>query len=157
LLDANALQIAGFATEVAAVEGPIHESLLLSRIADIWGQRLGSRIRSHIEAALAFAVQRGLIGVQGEFYSLPTQQARIRTGRAAAMGAEHVHSDELRLAVRMVLASRAVAADAVILAVRDLLGVSIGSASREAVDQVLGAMRAAGEIADGPTGLVLRR
>jgi hypothetical protein len=61
-------EIAQAVIECVEVEGPIHQELLLRRIALLWGyQRAGSRIARHVQEATRFAVRRERIRQDGKF------------------------------------------------------------------------------------------
>jgi hypothetical protein len=100
-------QIAQAVIECVQVEGPIHQELLLRRIATLWGyQRAGSRIAGHVGEATAFAIRRGQIRQEGVFLwpagaieVVPRGLAEDGTGRAI----EHVPDEEIEQVIVAVL------------------------------------------------------
>ncbi|MFC7247604.1 DUF3320 domain-containing protein [Catellatospora aurea] len=84
--------------EVAAVEGPVHITVMHQRLRDSWGiGRVGSRIRDNIDTAIRHA---GL-DRDGEFVRV--RGAAVREVRspvdACSRSVEQVHDDELALAL----------------------------------------------------------
>jgi very-short-patch-repair endonuclease len=88
-------------------EGPIHEELLLRRIAASWGyQRAGSRIARHIEKAIASGIRRGRIRKVGAFL-WPAEDIEVIPRGATPDGIlreiGHVPDDEIARAISAVL------------------------------------------------------
>ncbi|MFF0251282.1 DUF3320 domain-containing protein [Micromonospora zamorensis] len=84
--------------EVAAVEGPVHITVMHQRLRDCWGiGRIGSRIRDNIDAAI---LQAGL-DRDGDFVRLPgALVSEVRSPvDACSRSVEQVHDDELALAL----------------------------------------------------------
>jgi very-short-patch-repair endonuclease len=81
---------------VAAAEGPVHLSLLTSRLLGATGQsRAGPRIQSKMVACIATLQASGAIRVREDFVSLPGQTIRLRDWSEFEM----VSDDELRHAL----------------------------------------------------------
>ena len=91
-----------------------------------------------------------------DFYYLDGQLGVVRTGRDGAHGAEFVHAHELELAICRALTARPLREEAVILALRDEIGISTGAASRAATSAAIARLRATGIVAEGPLGLTRR-
>ncbi len=90
------------------VEGPIHFDLLVRRIASVWGyERAGSRIRSHIEAALNHLIRTsGEVKRSGAFLSLANQVVSTARGTdpdGYLRKIDWIPSEELQVAFDAVL------------------------------------------------------
>ncbi|MEV5766021.1 DUF3320 domain-containing protein [Micromonospora sp. NPDC052213] len=84
--------------EVAAVEGPVHITVMHQRLRECWGiGRIGSRIRDNIDAAIR---QAGL-DRDGDFVRVPgTVVSEVRSPiDVCSRSVEQVHDDELTLAL----------------------------------------------------------
>lgn len=87
---------------VVEVEGPVHEKVLHERLRVAWGiGAIGSRIRQNVNSAIRNAGVRH----QGEFVSMANAPVQVRTPSATTTRkAEHIHEDELSLAMTLLLA-----------------------------------------------------
>ncbi|MFD6260455.1 DUF3320 domain-containing protein [Micromonospora chalcea] len=84
--------------EVAAVEGPVHITVLHQRLRECWGiGRVGSRIRDNIDAA----IRQASLERDGDFVRVPgTVVSEVRSPvDACSRSVEQVHEDELMLAL----------------------------------------------------------
>ena len=94
--------------ECVEVEGPIHQDLVLRRIASLWGyQRAGSRIARIVNAAILNGIRSGRIRRAGEFL-WPAREVSIAPRRGvAAEGTlrdiEHVPDEEIVQAITAIL------------------------------------------------------
>ena len=87
-------------TEVLQAEAPIHEDDLVTRVASLWGQRAGSRIRDQIMGTAVPLFKGGRVTRRGDFLYVPgrTVHARCRRG-SLAIPAERIASEEYQAAV----------------------------------------------------------
>jgi very-short-patch-repair endonuclease len=77
--EVNPLQMSRYVTEVVKVEGPVHESEIVTRVRSAWGlARSGNRIRDAVVAGINMAINSGAIKADGEFYSIPNADVVIR-------------------------------------------------------------------------------
>lgn len=77
--EVNPLQMSRYVGEVVKVEGPVHESEIVTRVRSAWGlARSGNRIRDAVVAGINMAVNSGAIKADGEFYSVPDTEVAVR-------------------------------------------------------------------------------
>lgn len=78
-------EMARYAIQVVKEEGPLHQSEIVTRIRSAWGlARAGNRIRDAVLAGISAAKSQGEINGDGQFYTVPGQQIRVRD-RSAVM------------------------------------------------------------------------
>ena len=93
-------------TEIVRVEGPVHVSEVLRRIADAVGvARIGSRIKQNLGWAIGNAVRRGMILKRGEFLWSTGMNPPVVRDRRDVQGKkiEMVAPEEIAQALRMIV------------------------------------------------------
>ncbi|WP_428245436.1 DUF3320 domain-containing protein [Ferrovibrio sp.] len=66
-------------TQIVTAEGPIHLDEMVIRLREHWGLlRAGNRIRQAIARGVDIAVKSGRLSKDGEFYSIPGAEIRVR-------------------------------------------------------------------------------
>lgn len=99
--------LAGLIADVVKIEGPVHASEVIRRLAESAGiRRLGSRIQEAIEAACSRAEQSGAIRREGDFFwpgepTRPILRDRSRLP-SASRRPEFVPTEELAMALERV-------------------------------------------------------
>ncbi len=95
--------------EVARIEGPIHHDLLIRRVSNGWGyERAGTRIVSHIDAAIRFAERQEKIICRGNFIWASEMERVVPRGadpEGTVRRIEHISDEELVAGMSQVLAS----------------------------------------------------
>ncbi|WP_084079264.1 DUF4011 domain-containing protein [Demequina sp. NBRC 110057] len=89
-------------TSLAEVEGPIHLEVALERLRDWWSiGRVSARMRSNIVSAIGYSD----LSFEDDFLDIADREVRAVRARGAisTRKAEHVHLDELGLAVHMLV------------------------------------------------------
>lgn len=128
LADLDPQQMAALIWEATAIEGPIHQDLLLLRLrASSGAARAGARIQSAFGWGLDYALKRGPLMAQGAFVMLPEQASRPARSRAKRPAGERkahwVPPHELEVSMEKTVAgSLGITADQAALASWKLLG-----------------------------------
>jgi hypothetical protein len=90
-------------TALVEVEGPVHIEVIHERVRDWWGiGRVGSNIRRNID----LAISQALVIREGDFVDKPGRPIdRVRTPGPAGVArkADHIHIDEIALAVQLLI------------------------------------------------------
>ncbi|MDR3635956.1 MAG: DUF3320 domain-containing protein [Isosphaeraceae bacterium] len=101
-------RLASWVERVVRVEGPVHRDEVARRILEAAGvKRMGTRIQSVLDAAIAQTVRRGTLQERGDFLwhaDVPVPTVRDRSALSAALRRlELVAPEELALAVERVV------------------------------------------------------
>ena len=142
---------------VVEAESPLHVTDLVTRVAGLWGARVGTRIRARVLDALAASQPQ--VSVSGEFVSQPGTAVAVRSRAGTHIPPERVAPEEYRQAILTVVGtgqgfSRADLSNEV----RALLG--FGRATEplhQAVEAQVSALLAEGKLGEGSSGLTLRQ
>ncbi len=155
-------RLAGWASEVVRVEGPVHVSEVARRIAEAAGvKRIGTRIQAALDAAFVAAARRGDVNRAGDFLSPPGQvEPPIRDRSdlpAASKKAELVAPEEIGRAIeRVVSDALGMEPDAIPLAACRLLGFArMGDDMRRRVEAIRDDLVARGRLATRGDHLVV--
>jgi very-short-patch-repair endonuclease len=159
LLAAPESQLVGVVREIVAVEAPIHEAELVSRVAGAWGSRVGSRIQARILQACRAAERTGLVRRRGAFLWGTADDVAVRSRASVRTPADRIAPEEYAAAIRLVLASgHAFSRAQLTTEVRALLGYArTGAALDEAIGAALDGLLAGGVVGEGSAGVRLRQ
>ncbi|MEU9288806.1 DUF3320 domain-containing protein [Streptomyces sp. NPDC048275] len=90
-------------TRVIAVEGPVHEDLLVQRAGEAWGlARTGNRVRDNVREVVRGLARVGEVTVEGEFFDVAGRDvlmARAPEGDDTPRKAAHIASVERQVAL----------------------------------------------------------
>lgn len=158
LLAAPADLLAAVVARVVDVEGPVHESDVITRVAGFWGTKAGSRIQDAIRNACRLSERKGTVTRRGPFYWRPDAWCRPRSRAEAGIPGDRIAPEEYAEAIRLVLAgSQAFPRQALITETRAVMGYSrTGAVIEQAIGNVVDALVAAGVLGEGSRGLMLR-
>ncbi|MDX2701563.1 DUF3320 domain-containing protein [Streptomyces sp. PA03-6a] len=96
-------QLKTLLTRVIAIEGPIHEELLVQRAREAWGvARAGNRIRDNVREVVGGLERSGMISVRTDFLDVAGRdelKARHPDGDDAPRKAAHIAAAERQLAL----------------------------------------------------------
>jgi len=147
LHEVDAARLAGWLEDVVEVESPVHVEVAMRRVADAAGVgRVGNRIWSALDSAIAYGVRSGMIRRQGDFLWSPemtTPPLRDRGGLSSRdRGVETIAPEELRLAVTTAVSgSYGMQPADIVTSAAALLGFSrVGDDLRAALEALVGAM-----------------
>ncbi|MFS8086120.1 MAG: DUF3320 domain-containing protein, partial [Acidobacteriota bacterium] len=160
LLAAPLGEIVKAAVLVVDSESPIHQIDLATRVAGMWGQRLGPRIQSRITEACTAAESRGVINRRGEFYwsiSAP-DKCSVRSRAGTKIPANRIAPEEYREAMTAILAKgHAFSRHQLVNEVRAVFGFSrTGAVLDEAINREVDFMLRDGKVGEASTGIRLR-
>jgi very-short-patch-repair endonuclease len=80
-------EMAVIVAKIVEVEGPVHESEIVTRIRTLWNLgRAGGRIQAKVKLALTYAARQGAVAHEGEFYFKKGVEPQVRD-RSAAVSA----------------------------------------------------------------------
>ncbi len=103
ILDAPRSQLVRAVTEVLENEAPVHATDLFTRVAGLWGTRLGSRVQARIQEACEAAERGGALQRRGDFYWSPEGTCRLRSRSGTRIPANRIAPEEHEAAVLAVL------------------------------------------------------
>jgi very-short-patch-repair endonuclease len=157
LLTAPLSQLQKAVIQVVEVEGPLHVTDLVTRVAGMWSARVGTRIRARVMDALETSAPQ--VTVQGEFAARPGAAVAVRSRAGTHIPPERVAPEEYRQAILTVLgAGQGLSREQLSNEVRALLG--FGRATEplhQAVQAQVSALLAEGRLGEGSAGLTLRQ
>jgi very-short-patch-repair endonuclease len=158
LLDAPVDALADVVARVVEVEGPVHETDVLSRVCAIWGTKAGSRIQAAVQTAAALAVRHRRIQRRGPFYWRLDGTCRVRSRADTGIPGDRIAPEEYSEAIKLILSGgRAVERDALITETRALMGYSrTGAILEEVIAMVIDALVLQGTLGEASGGLTLR-
>jgi very-short-patch-repair endonuclease len=157
ILDVPLSRVIAAVASVVEVESPVHLADVASRVAGMWGNRLGARISARITEAVKTAVKSGALIVVGDF-AATSAPIRVRSRVGTKIPADRVAPEEYQEAVRLVLrAAGSLTRDELITEVRGVLGFGRTAALVEACDAAIAVMTASQELGEGSAGLAQRR
>lgn len=160
LLAATTGQIVRAVVGVVETESPVHVIDLATRVAAMWGQRLGPRIQSRIIEACGVAETCESIQRRGEFYWKIGSRGKCKVRSRAGMRipANRIAPEEYREAILRVLAKgHAFSRHLLVNEVRSVFGFSrTGAILDEAINREIDAMLHNGKVGEGSTGIRLR-
>jgi len=78
-------EMAAIVNKIVEIEGPIHESEVVTRIRSLWNlARAGGRIQTKVKSALSYAMRRGTVAQEGEFYFKQGADVQLRDRSAVS-------------------------------------------------------------------------
>lgn len=158
ILDIPLSRITAAVAGVVEIESPVHIDDVCSRVAGMWGRRLGARISARIHDACEAAAKSGVIEIAGEFALQPGALVSVRSRSGTRIPADRVAPQEYQEAIRRVLrAAGSLTRDELITEVRGVLGFGRSAAFVYACDTAVASMTASLELGEGSAGLALRR
>lgn len=158
LLMAPDSQLLGSIETIVKTEGPIHEKDLLTRVAEMWGTKAGSRIQRRIGNVCRKAISESLIVQRGEFYWADSGQCRVRSRAGTKIPASRVAPEEYELAIKNVLANgHGFSRKQLINEVRSVFGFErTGRDLEEAIGSAINRLLAQSTLGEGAAGIRLR-
>jgi very-short-patch-repair endonuclease len=158
LVDAPAARVADTIVKVVDVEGPVHEADVMTRVAALWGTKAGSRVQAAVREAAHLAEQQQRLERRGEFYWRQDGAVTVRSRAETGITADRIAPEEIREAVKLVLAGGdALPRQMLIAETRGLLGYNrTGPVVEEAVGAAIDSLVAEGALGEASAGLVLR-
>lgn len=154
--------LASWVAEIVKVESPIHISETLRRIATAAGlSRVGSRIKTAIEAACQHAIRTGTIRQQGEFLWTKEMACPLIRDRsllpAASRKIELVAPEELALAIEQTIRnSFGIQRDSVAVEVIRILGFPrTGDEMRDTIERLMDLMLSGGKLKQSGSHIVI--
>ncbi|MDQ6892321.1 MAG: DUF3320 domain-containing protein [Acidobacteriota bacterium] len=156
---ASTASIATAISEVINTESPIHTDDLLSRVASMWGNRLGSLIQMKIARVLNGLLARGTVRRRGQFLWNLTDGCTLRSRAGTKIPADRIAPEELEQAITAVLSQgHSFPRQQLTNEVRSVFGFSrTGSLIDEAVGGAIDRMIASGRLGEASGGLSLKR
>lgn len=153
-------QLAQAVTTVVETESPIHVTDLLSRVAGMWGTRVGSRIQARILDACQAVERDGRIQRRSDFFWDSTSGGRciVRSRSGLKIPGDRVAPEEYREALLAVLADgHAFSRVQLTNEVRTVFGFSrTGAILDEAIGSAITLLLQEGKLGEASTGLRLR-
>ena len=160
ILEAPEEELRSAALQVLVTEAPLHEEDLVVRVASLWDQRVGSRIRGRVLRAASALLSAGRATRVDGFYFLPGQAVSARC-RGAALGipAERIAPEEYQAAVLLVLADDVtMPRDTLVAEVRSVLGFArTGYKLEQEIAKAIDTLLVRGRVVHGAVGLRLAR
>ncbi|NET71396.1 MAG: DUF3320 domain-containing protein [Sphaerospermopsis sp. SIO1G2] len=100
--------MANIVTKIVAIEGPVHEELVITRVRTLWNLgRAGTRIRKKVATALRYAEKQGNVKKEGGVYIAPESKVTVRdrshVEAAAIRKPELIPPQEIRAAIITVI------------------------------------------------------
>ncbi|MEB3204773.1 MAG: DUF3320 domain-containing protein [Candidatus Sericytochromatia bacterium] len=144
--------------QIAAVEAPIHVDELAARLVAIWQRRQGSRIRAHLDRALAVLLREGGLVRRGDFIHREEGRVVARRRTDVALKADRIAPEEYGAALLAVLADgHGFDRDRLLGEVRGVLGFSrTGPQLESAIEAAMQDLLAKGVLGQGSAGVALR-
>lgn len=159
ILAAPAELLAAVVARIVDVEGPVHEADVISRIAELWGTKAGSRIQDAIRNGLRLSERSRTVARRGPFYWRPDGSCRARSRSGTGVPGDRIAPEEFAEAIKLVLAGgQAFPRQALITETRAVMGYNrTGALLEQAIGNVVDALVAAGILGEGSRGLILRQ
>lgn len=157
-LTAPARELVAAVLDVVKVEGPIHITDFVSRVAGMWGKRAGSKIQERILKAAASAQRAGSLRRRGDFFWGTSDAVPLRSRIELIAAADRIAPEEYCAAIRAVLAKgHAFSPAQLTTEVRALLGFARTGALLEAqIASAVESLLREGAIGEASEGLKLR-
>lgn len=159
ILAAPAELLAAVVARVVDVEGPVHETDVIARIAGLWGTKAGSRIQDAIRNGCRLSERTGTVTRRGPFYWRPDGSCRPRSRAETGIPGDRIAPEEFVEAIKLVLADgQAFPRQSLITETRAVMGFNrTGALLEQAIGNVVDALVAAGVVGEGSRGLMLRQ
>lgn len=159
ILEAPQSQLIKAVVDVVTHEAPIHSADLFTRVAGMWGCRIGNRIQARIQEACASAERGGLIQRRGEFFWIPDCKPRFRSRGGTRIPGNRIAPEEYTEAILAVLGTGfGFSRPHLIQEVRSVFGFSrTGALLDEAIGTVVDNLLAVGTLGEGSNGIRLRQ
>ena len=145
---------------VVETESPIHRFDVLTRIAGMWGLRLGSRIQGRILQASESAEGGGLVRLRGDFYWIVSAGDRctVRSRAGTRIPGDRIAPEEYHEAILAVLAKgHAFSRTQLVNEVRSVFGFSrTGAVLDDAINAAIDTLIRKNDLGEGSTGIRLR-
>jgi hypothetical protein len=142
---------------VVETEAPIHRLDVLTRIAGMWGLRLGSRIQSRIVHACESAENGGVIQTRGDFHWSVSSSGKctVRSRTGTRIPGDRIAPEEYHEAILAVLSKgHAFSRTQLVNEVRSVLGFSrTGAILDEAINSAIDSLLTAGRLGEGSRGI----
>jgi very-short-patch-repair endonuclease len=144
--------------QIAAVEAPIHVDELAARLVAVWQRRQGSRIRTHLDRALAVLLREGGLVRRGDFIHREEGRVVARRRTDVALKADRIAPEEYGAALLAVLADgHGFDRNRLLGEVRGVLGFSrTGPQLESAIEAAVQDLLAKGVLGQGSAGVALR-
>ena len=157
LLTAPLSQLQKAVAQVVEIEAPVHVTDLMTRVAGMWGARVGTRIRARVLDALEASAPQ--VRLQGDFVTRAGVAVAVRSRAGTHIPPERVAPEEYRQAILSVLSTgQGLSREQLSNEVRALLG--FGRATEplhQAVGTQVSALLTEGRLGEGSAGLTLRQ
>lgn len=142
---------------VVETEFPIHRFDVLTRVAGMWGMRLGSRIQGRILQACESAEGGGAVRLRGDFYWSVSSGGKciVRSRAGTRIPGDRIAPEEYHEAILAVLAKgHAFSRSQLVNEVRSVFGFSrTGAILEEAINSEIDALLGTGKLGEGSTGI----
>jgi len=140
--------------QVVEGEAPLHVDDLVARVAGLWANRGGSRIRDHITRSYTPLIRDGFGDQAGDFLYMPGRPVRARA-RNGAIPAERIAPEEYSAAARLVLGSGAtLARDILTGEIRAALGFArTGAKLEQEINKTIDGLLSRGIFVHAATGI----
>jgi very-short-patch-repair endonuclease len=157
ILEAPISQLVGVVTDVIENETPIHAADLFTRIAGMWGSRVGIRVQARIQQACDSAERGGTLQRRGEFFWSPTGNCRLRSRSGTRIPANRIAPEEYAETILAVLGTGfGFSRTQLTQEVRSVLGFSrTGALLDEAIGTVINHLLLAGTLGESSSGIRL--
>ena len=146
---------------VVETESPIHRFDVLTRVAGMWGMRLGSRIQGRILQACESAEGGGVVRLSGDFYWGVSSGGKcaVRSRAGTRIPGDRIAAEEYHKAILAVVAKgHAFSRIQLVNEVRSVLGFSrTGAILDAAINSAIDAFLCVGKLGEASTGLCLRK
>jgi very-short-patch-repair endonuclease len=151
--------IRGAIQAIVAAEAPLHFDDLASRVASMWGTRLGSRIEARIRSGCRECERAGSLKMRGRFVWPSSGEFRVRSRAGLRIPADRIPPEEYREAVTLVLdASGGMPRPNVIAEVRAVLGFArTGATLEQSIASAIDDLLTSGAVGEGSVGLMRRQ
>jgi very-short-patch-repair endonuclease len=145
---------------VVETESPLHRFDVLTRVAGMWGMRLGSRIQERIRQACESAEGGGGVRLRGDFYWSVSSgdKCTVRSRAGTRIPGDRIAPEEYCEAILEVLAKgHAFSRTQLVNEVRSVFGFSrTGAVLDEAINSAIDLLLKENKLGEGSTGIRLR-
>ncbi len=145
---------------VVETESPIHRFDVLTRVAGMWGMRLGSRIQGRILQACESAEAGGVVRLRGDFYWSVSSEGKctVRSRAGTRIPGDRIAAEEYHQAILAMLEKgHAFSRTQLVNEVRSVFGFSrTGAILDDSINSVIDTLLRAGSLGESSAGIRLR-
>lgn len=153
--ESNLNTIAKAIQKIVNENAPIHWDFVFERVANMWGQRRGSRVERALHSALEIAVAVKYIRKEGNFlHKIGDYQIKIRNWEGYKLTANYIHPDERQKAILVIVdAAKMIPRERLISEVIAYMGLVRNQYSKDAIDLSIQMLINSRILGEGSAGL----